>query len=142
MLSLLTPGVWERTCYAIFALTLIGAFCDTSDQQSYTVCTWFVGQQQILCLARVLLKQPKVVCLDEATANVDPDTACLMQQVLRTHLRYSTILQIAHRLDAIVDCDWAVVMDQGKVVEQGSPQELLGDQQSHFAALYQAAGNT
>lgn len=105
------------------------------------VCIWFVGQQQILCLARVLLEQPKVVCLDEATANVDPDTARLMQQVLRTHLRYSTVLQIAHRLDAILDCDWAVVMDQGKVVEQGSPQELLEDQSSHFAALYQAAGN-
>ena len=97
------------------------------------------GQQQILCLARIILEQPKVVCLDEATANVDPDTARLMQQVLRTHLHYSTVLQIAHRLDAILDCDWTVVMDQGRVVEQGPPQELLKDQQSHFAALYQAA---
>lgn len=99
------------------------------------------GQQQILCLARVLLQQPKVVCLDEATANVDPDTARHMQQVLKSHLRYSTVLQIAHRLDAILDCDWAVVMEQGQVVEQGSPQELLKDEESHFAALYQAAGN-
>lgn len=100
------------------------------------------GQQQILCLARVLLQQPKLVCLDEATANVDPDTARLMQQVLRSHLRHTTVLQIAHRLDAILDCDWAIVMDQGRVVEQGTPQELLQDQQSYFAALYQAAGNT
>lgn len=88
-----------------------------------------------------MLEQPKVVCLDEATANVDPDTARLMQHILRTNLRHSTVLQIAHRLDAILDCDWAVVMDQGKAVEQGPPQELLKDQQSHLAGLHQAAGN-
>ena len=104
-----------------------------------TICDECAGQQQILCLARVLLEQPKIVCLDEATANVDPDTARLMQHVLRAHLRHSTVLQIAHRLDTIVDCDWAVVMEQGRVVEQGPPQELLKDQQSHLAALRQAA---
>lgn len=98
------------------------------------------GQQQILCLARVLLEQPKVVCLDEATANVDPETARLMQHVLATHLPHSTIMQIAHRLDTIVDCDWAVVMDQGRIVEQGQPQQLLACNGSHFAAMYQAAG--
>lgn len=122
-------------------------FCDTSHCCWCTpitdscCCVSFAGQQQILCLARVLLQQPKLVCLDEATANVDPDTARLMQQVLRSHLRHSTVLQIAHRLDATLDCDWAVVMDQGRVVEQGTPQELLKDHQSYFAALYQAAGN-
>ncbi|KAL0039364.1 hypothetical protein WJX79_004967 [Trebouxia sp. C0005] len=93
------------------------------------------GQQQLLCLARVLLEQPRVVCLDEAMANVDPETARLMQHILATHLPDSTTLQIAHRLDAILECDWAVVMDKGKVVEQGSPQELLRHQ-SHFAAMY------
>ncbi|DBA85738.1 TPA: hypothetical protein ACH3X1_005304 [Trebouxia sp. C0004] len=93
------------------------------------------GQQQLLCLARVLLEHPRVVCLDEAMANVDPETARLMQHILTTHLPESTILQIAHRLDAILECDWAVVMDKGKVVEQGSPQELL-KRQSHFAAMY------
>ena len=87
---------------------------------------WLAGQQQILCLARVLLEQPKVVCLDEATANVDPETARLMQHVLATHLPHSTIMQIAHRLDTILDCDWAVVMDQGRIVEQGQPYQAAG----------------
>lgn len=76
-----------------------------------------------------------MVCLDEAMANVDPETARLMQHILTTHLPESTILQIAHRLDAILESDWAVVMDKGKVVEQGPPQELL-KHQSHFAAMY------
>ncbi len=100
------------------------------------------GQQQILCLARVLLDQPRVVCLDEATANVDPETARHMQHVLTTHLRYSTVLQIAHRLDAILDCDWAIVMDQGRVIEQGPPQQLLKNSQSHFASMYRASGSS
>ena len=81
-----------------------------------------------------------MVCLDEATANVDPETARLMQHVLATHLPHSTIMQIAHRLDTILDCDWAVVMDQGRIVEQGQPQQLLARNGSHFAAMYQAAG--
>ncbi len=98
-------------------------------------CVCSAGQQQLLCLARVLLEQPRVVCLDEAMANVDPETALFMQHILTTHLPESTILQIAHRLDAILECDWAVVMDKGKVVEQGPPQELL-KHQSHFAAMY------
>ena len=122
-------------------LRLVKVFGNPSEQY-HIVCICFVGQQQILCLAWVLLQQPKIMCLDEATANVDPDTARLMQQVLRTHLRHSAVLQIAHRLDAILDCGWAVVMDQGKVVEQGSPQDLREDQQSPFAALHQAAGST
>ena len=86
-----------------------------------------------------MLEQPKVVCLDEATANVDPETARIMQHVLATHLQNSTILQIAHRLDTILDCDWAVVMDQGKITEQGQPQQLLARSGSQFAAMYQAA---
>ena len=93
-----------------------------------------------MCLARVLLEQPKVVCLDEATASVDPETARLMQHVLATHLPNSTILQIAHRLDTILDCDWAVVMDQGKVIEQGHPQQLLTRSDSQLAEMYQASG--
>ena len=102
----------------------------------------FTGQQQILCLARVLLEHPRVVCLDEATANVDPESARLMQHVLTLHLHDTTVLQIAHRLQTILECDWAVVMDQGKVVEQGSPQQLLNDSQSRFASMYRASGSS
>ena len=86
------------------------------------------------------MDQPRVVCLDEATANVDPETARLMQHVLATHLRYSTVLQIAHRLETLLECEWAVVMDNGKVIEQGSPQQLLQSSGSCFAAMYQASG--
>lgn len=124
--------------------TLVQQYMLCYQMQLQLVCqlAWMCcsGQQQLLCLARVLLEQPKVVCLDEAMANMDPETARLMQHILATHLRDSTVLQIAHRLDAVLDCDWVIVMDQGRVVEQGSPQELLNSQ-THFAAMYQASGS-
>jgi len=127
MISSVCHGMACNTTCLMMALHMLSLYS--------TVHMFFAGQQQLLCLARVLLEHPRVVCLDEAMANVDPETARLMQHILTTHLPDSTILQIAHRLDAILECDWAVVMDKGKVVEQGSPQELLKNQ-SHFAAMY------
>jgi ATP-binding cassette, subfamily C (CFTR/MRP), member 10 len=95
------------------------------------------GQQQLLCLARALLSQPKLVCLDECTANVDSETATLMQQVLAAKLQQSTVVQIAHRLDSIMECDWVFVMDSGRIVEQGKPSHLRADGTSRFAAMWQ-----
>lgn len=99
------------------------------------------GQQQVLCLARVLLDRPRIVCLDEATANVDADTARIMQHIIATHLQESTVLQIAHSLDSVLECDWIVVMDKGTVLEQGHPQKLLQDNSSHFAVMHRAGAS-
>ena len=63
--------------------------------------------------------------MDEATSNVDTDTDQLIQQCIRREFANSTIITIAHRLTTIADYDWIVVMDKGKVREQGSPSELL-----------------
>ena len=63
--------------------------------------------------------------MDEATSNVDTDTDHLIQQCIRREFANSTIITIAHRLTTIADYDWIVVMDKGKVREQGSPSELL-----------------
>ena len=95
----------------------------------------------MLCLARVLLDRPRIVCLDEATANVDAETARTMQHIITTHLQGSTVLQIAHRLDTVLECDWVVVMEQGTVLEQGKPQKLLKNSDSHLAAMHRASGH-
>jgi ABC-type multidrug transport system fused ATPase/permease subunit len=81
------------------------------------------GQRQLLCLARALLKNPKVLMMDEATASIDYNTDSKIQETIR-ELK-STIITIAHRLQTIVDYDKVLVLDRGRVVEYGHPHELL-----------------
>lgn len=90
------------------------------------------GQRQLLCLARALLKQPKVLMMDEATASIDYATDSKIQETIR-ELK-STIITIAHRLQTIVDYDKVLVLDKGEVIEYGHPYELLkkGDSGSFY----------
>jgi ABC-type multidrug transport system fused ATPase/permease subunit len=81
------------------------------------------GQRQLLCLARAMLKNPKVLMMDEATASIDYNTDSKIQETIR-ELK-STIITIAHRLQTIVDYDKVLVLDKGNVVEYGHPYELL-----------------
>jgi ABC-type multidrug transport system fused ATPase/permease subunit len=81
------------------------------------------GQRQLLCLARAMLKHPKVLMMDEATASIDYTTDSKIQETIR-ELK-STIITIAHRLQTIVDYDKVLVLDKGEVVEFGHPHELL-----------------
>lgn len=81
------------------------------------------GQRQLLCLARAMLKQPKVLMMDEATASIDYTTDSKIQETIR-ELK-STIITIAHRLQTIVDYDKVLVLDKGEVVEYAHPYELL-----------------
>jgi ABC-type multidrug transport system fused ATPase/permease subunit len=81
------------------------------------------GQRQLLCLARAMLKNPKVLMMDEATASIDYNTDSKIQETIR-ELK-STIITIAHRLQTIVDYDKVLVLDKGSVVEYGHPHELL-----------------
>lgn len=79
----------------------------------------------MFCLARVLLYPNKVLILDEATSNVDLKTDSLIQECIKEQFKYSSVLAIAHRLDTIADYDKILVMEKGKVVEAGTPRELV-----------------
>jgi ATP-binding cassette subfamily C (CFTR/MRP) protein 4 len=87
--------------------------------------TFSVGQKQLLCLARALLRRNRFLVLDEATANVDMATDAFIQGVLREQFSTTTVLTIAHRLQTIADYDQVLVMHAGRVVEVGHPFELL-----------------
>jgi len=97
-----------------------------------------VGQKQLLCLARAILKDSKILILDEATASVDPETDQLIQVTIRSVFKHCTILTIAHRLSSIIDCDRVVVLDKGSVLELGPPKFLLEDTHSAFYQLVNA----
>jgi ABC-type multidrug transport system fused ATPase/permease subunit len=84
-----------------------------------------VGQRQLVAFARVILADPRIVVLDEATSSVDTQTEQIIQQALRTVLHGRTSLVIAHRLSTIVEADMIVVIEGGRIVERGSHMDLL-----------------
>lgn len=98
-----------------------------------------VGQRQLLCLARALLRRTRILILDEATAAVDLETDDLIQTTIRKEFAHCTVLTIAHRLHSIMDCSRVMVLDAGKIVEFDSPKNLL-DKQGHFYAMASDAG--
>ncbi|XP_026844645.1 probable multidrug resistance-associated protein lethal(2)03659 [Drosophila persimilis] len=89
-----------------------------------------VGQRQLVCLARAILRENRILVMDEATANVDPQTDGLIQTTIRNKFKDCTVLTIAHRLNTIMDSDKVMVLDAGRVVEFGSPYELLTESES------------
>ncbi|MCJ1283010.1 hypothetical protein MMC26_002337 [Xylographa opegraphella] len=98
------------------------------------------GQRQLLCLARALLKSPRVLLMDEATASIDYATDAKIQDTLR-ELRGSTIITIAHRLQTIVDYDKVLVLDKGEVVEYDAPWELLKMEGGIFKGMCEMSGD-
>lgn len=94
-----------------------------------------VGQRQLISFARALLANPRILILDEATSSVDTQTEHIIQTALATLLKGRTSFVIAHRLSTITNADKIVVIDGGKIVEQGKHAELLA-QQGRYYELY------
>ncbi|KAL4709193.1 hypothetical protein ACJJTC_008121 [Scirpophaga incertulas] len=94
-----------------------------------------MGQRQLVCLARAVLRSNKILIMDEATANVDPQTDALIQKTIRRVFSDCTVITIAHRLITIMDSDRVLVMNYGKAVEFDYPYVLLSKPESHFNFL-------
>lgn len=94
-----------------------------------------VGQRQLLCLARALLKKNRILVCDEATANVDLETDELIQKTIKSKFQDCTVLTVAHRLNTIIDMDKILVMDAGQVVEFDEPHILLKNPQGVFYSM-------
>ncbi|XP_053092755.1 ATP-binding cassette sub-family C member 5 [Pangasianodon hypophthalmus] len=101
-----------------------------------------VGERQLLCVARALLRHSKILVLDEATAAIDTETDRLIQETIRSSFRGCTTLIIAHRLNTVFSCDRVLVLDQGQILEFDSPSNLLANESSCFRAMVEAANRT
>eukprot|EP00924_Labyrinthula_sp_SR-Ha-C_P009620 augustus_masked-scaffold_22-processed-gene-1.38-mRNA-1 protein AED:0.01 eAED:0.01 QI:0/-1/0/1/-1/1/1/0/1128 len=96
------------------------------------------GQRQLFCFARALLKNTKIICVDEGTSSVDEATDSLIQETLRRVFASNTLVVIAHRLNTVKDMDKIFVLDNGRLLESGSPDELIAKPNGAFAEMWQA----
>eukprot|EP01059_Diplonema_ambulator_P001196 TRINITY_DN10951_c0_g1_i1.p1 TRINITY_DN10951_c0_g1~~TRINITY_DN10951_c0_g1_i1.p1 ORF type:complete len:1264 (+),score=461.24 TRINITY_DN10951_c0_g1_i1:38-3829(+) len=101
-----------------------------------------VGQRQLVCLARALLRESKLLLMDEVTASVDVETDALIQQTVAEAFRDCTVLTIAHRLDTIMNYDKVMVLGDGHVLEYDSPLNLLNNTNGNFYSMVMDAGET
>ncbi|KAJ1768815.1 ABC transporter C member 13 [Coemansia sp. RSA 1843] len=103
----------------------------------YAKDTFSNGQKQLVGLCRLLMRNRKIIVLDEATANVDPESDQNMHRVIHSEFKNCTVLTIAHRLETIMNSDRIIVMDSGSVAEIGRPEELL-EKKGYFSELVKA----
>eukprot|EP00588_Corethron_pennatum_P011898 CAMPEP_0194271708 /NCGR_PEP_ID=MMETSP0169-20130528/5424_1 /TAXON_ID=218684 /ORGANISM="Corethron pennatum, Strain L29A3" /LENGTH=1528 /DNA_ID=CAMNT_0039014129 /DNA_START=202 /DNA_END=4788 /DNA_ORIENTATION=+ len=94
------------------------------------------GQRQLICIARALLRRPKILVMDEATASIDNETDKFIQQMIRENFAEATVLTIAHRLNTIMDSDRILVLDGGEMAEYDMPSVLLKKKDGVFKAMY------
>nr|UOU03334.1 ATP-binding cassette subfamily C1-1 [Brachionus rubens] len=99
-----------------------------------------VGQRQLICLARALLRNSKILLLDEATAAIDHHTDDIIQETIRNSFSHCTMLTIAHRLNTIMDSDRIIVLDKGSIIEFDTPKNLLFNKNSLFYSMALTAG--
>ncbi|CAF4915112.1 unnamed protein product [Pieris macdunnoughi] len=99
-----------------------------------------VGERQLVCLARAIVNDDKILLLDEATANVDAQTDALIQSAIRDHFKACTVITVAHRLNTVVDSDKILVLDAGHVMEFDHPHILLQNRKGYFRKMVAETG--
>lgn len=96
---------------------------------------WSMGQRQLFCLGRALLKRRKILVLDEATASIDNATDSLIQKTIRTEFADCTVITVAHRIPTVMDCTMVLSISDGKLVEYDPPMKLMNEEGSLFGQL-------
>ncbi|XP_063393657.1 ATP-binding cassette subfamily C member 4-like [Cydia fagiglandana] len=125
----------EQLWRALEAVDLKSAIHSLDFKVSEGGSNFSLGQRQLVCLARAILRGNRILVLDEATANVDPKTDEFIQGTIRKRFADCTVLTVAHRLNTIMDSDRVMVMDAGRLVEFDHPYKLLSNPEGHFTKM-------
>ncbi|KAK9914395.1 hypothetical protein M0R45_038176 [Rubus argutus] len=96
---------------------------------------WSMGQRQLFCLGRALLRRSRVLVLDEATASIDNATDTILQKTIRTEFEACTVITVAHRIPTVMDCTMVLAISDGKIVEYDEPMKLMKREDSLFGQL-------
>ncbi|KAF4399164.1 hypothetical protein G4B88_023758 [Cannabis sativa] len=96
---------------------------------------WSMGQRQLFCLGRALLRRSQILVLDEATASIDNATDMILQKIIRTEFANCTVITVAHRIPTVMDCNMVLAMSDGKIVEYDEPMKLMKKENSLFGKL-------
>ena len=95
-----------------------------------------VGEKQLICITRAILRRSKIIIMDEATASIDYQTEEIIQKTITELMADSTVLTIAHRIKTILNCDRVLALDNGEIVDFDTPQKLLERKKGLFYELY------
>jgi ABC-type multidrug transport system fused ATPase/permease subunit len=101
-----------------------------------------VGEKQLICICRAVLRKNKIVILDEATANIDLVTEQKILKLISEEFVGATVLTIAHRLNTIIESDMVLVLSEGRLLEYDTPKSLLNQKDSEFSKLLQELKQT
>ncbi|GMP42463.1 hypothetical protein CsSME_00012207 [Camellia sinensis var. sinensis] len=127
--------IWE----VLNKCQLGGLVCEKEEKLEATVVengeNWSVGQRQLICLGRALIKRSRILILDEATASVDSATDGVIQKIISQEFKDRTIVTIAHRIHTIIDSDLVLVLSEGRIAEFNTPAKLLERDDSFFSRL-------
>ncbi|RDX70027.1 ABC transporter C family member 10, partial [Mucuna pruriens] len=112
---------------------------DSSATKCYSVVedgsNWSIGQRQLFCLGRALLRRSKILVLDEATASIDNATDLILQKTIRTEFGNCTVITVAHRIPTVMDCTMVLAISDGKLAEYDEPMNLMKNEKSLFGQL-------
>ncbi|CAH1105157.1 unnamed protein product [Psylliodes chrysocephalus] len=124
---------------AITKVNLKTLFMNLDEQITDNGSNYSSGQRQLISLARAMVSKNKIIVLDEATANMDPETCRLLQRTIRENFSDCTVLTIAHRLNTVLDCDRVMVVDNGEIMEFDTPEALKAKEGGIFYSMIKHA---
>ena len=140
------PNITDEEIVEAAKMAHIYDFVQGSEQKFETIIgergTFLsAGQRQRIVIARVLARKPEILILDEATSALDSESEVKIQEVINNLRGRLTILVIAHRLSTVMNADRLVALENGRIVEEGSPRQLLADKASYFSKVYNLRGS-